>query len=258
VTEEGHADPAYLEEMGFDEEEWARRRGSFGDEADNYAIGRPHYPREALEWGLPPGARVAVDLGAGTGLLTEGLLDLGLNVTAIEPSDGMRAHIPSTATAVAASAESLPIPDASVDAVFVGQAWHWFDIPAALAEVARVLRPGGTLTLLWNLLDTSDPTTLLLADLIKAEERADQAPDELRAPFEPNSDFPDPRQRVVRHTERYDVERAVAYALSRSSAIIMAEADREGMTRRLRVGLPAGEFDVHLQTECWRSERAGS
>lgn len=90
-----------------------------------------------------------VDLAAGTGRLTRELLALGASVTAVEPVDEMRALI-SGATAVAGSAESLPLPDDSAGAVFVGEAFHWFDAPRALPEIARVLRPRGGLALMWN------------------------------------------------------------------------------------------------------------
>jgi SAM-dependent methyltransferase len=235
---------------------WAARRTSFGDAADNYAFGRPTYPIEAIEWALPSDAKTVIDVGAGTGLLTARLLELGLEVTAIEPSDGMRAHIPTGATALAGSAESLALPDASVDAMFVGQAWHWFDIPAALAEAARVIRPGGTLALMWNLLDVSDPNILLLADLIDAEERTDDAPDDLRAPFEATTEFPNPEVQITNGLESYNLDRVTAYAFSRSAVIIKSDDQRAELAEKLRVGMPPGEFPIYRQTECWRTVRA--
>ena len=119
---------------------------SFGQAADVYERGRPSYPAEAVEWLLPLGARHVVDLGAGTGKLTRVLLPRASQVTAVEPSEGMRAALEQAvpeARSLAGSAESMPLDDASVDAVFVAQAWHWVDPRAAVPEVARVLRPGG-------------------------------------------------------------------------------------------------------------------
>ncbi len=90
-----------------------------------------------------------IDLAAGTGRLTQELLALGASVTAVEPLDEMRALIQGTA-AVKGTAEDIPVSDGSADAVFVAEAFHWFDAPAALREIARVLRPGGGLALMWN------------------------------------------------------------------------------------------------------------
>jgi SAM-dependent methyltransferase len=133
------------------------RARSFGAVAAAYAEHRPGYPRAAVEWALQPvlGApeppRI-VDLGAGTGKLTAALLEFG-PVTAVEPDEAMlgelRARFPA-ARARPGSAEAVPVDDSSADAVLVGQAWHWFDHDRALAEAARVLRPGGVLAVLWN------------------------------------------------------------------------------------------------------------
>lgn len=91
-----------------------------------------------------------VDLAAGTGRLTRVLASLGCDVAAVEPVDEMRALVRSASEVVAGTAESIPLPDASRDAVFVAEAFHWFDAPAALPEIARVLRPGGGMALMWN------------------------------------------------------------------------------------------------------------
>jgi SAM-dependent methyltransferase len=120
---------------------------SFGAEAEAYARGRPGWPVEAIDVvGLPPQATV-LDLAAGTGKLTEVLRECFADVIAVEPDEAMRALVPG---ALAGSAESIPLEDASVDGVFVGEAFHWFDTPEAVAEIARVLRPRGTLALLWS------------------------------------------------------------------------------------------------------------
>jgi SAM-dependent methyltransferase len=126
----------------------------FARGADAYERARPDYPPEAISWlaaelDLGPG-RVVVDLAAGTGKLTRPLAALGCDVIAIEPVAAMRARIGAGVRALAGTAEATGLPDSSADAVTVGQAFHWFDAPAALAEIERVLRPGGALALVWS------------------------------------------------------------------------------------------------------------
>jgi SAM-dependent methyltransferase len=133
---------------------------SFGSQAAAYERGRPSYPPEAVNWLLAPEAgspvRDVLDLGAGTGKLTSRLVERDLNVVAVDPItellDVLRTTLPDT-PALLGTAEQIPLPDKSVDAVLVAQAWHWFDPQRAVAEVARVLRPGGRLGLLWNVRD---------------------------------------------------------------------------------------------------------
>ena len=133
---------------------------SFGSEAAAYERGRPSYPPEAVDWLLAPtgdwDARDVLDLGAGTGKLTTRLVERGLRVIAVDPIaemlDMLRGALPDT-PALLGSAEQIPLPDSHVDAVLVAQAWHWFDADRAAAEVARVLRPGGRLGVLWNTRD---------------------------------------------------------------------------------------------------------
>ena len=134
---------------------------SFGSAADAYESGRPGYPVEAVRWMLEParaqGPRPrVVDVGAGTGKLTRALVDADAETVAVDPDSAMLARlretIPGVPTFVGA-AEQLPLPDAALDAVVFGQAWHWVDVAAASAEAGRVLRPGGVLGLIWNIRD---------------------------------------------------------------------------------------------------------
>lgn len=129
---------------------------SFGEEAAAYERGRPSYPPEAINWLLPPDCRDVLDLGAGTGKLTIRLAERGLSVFAVDPIPEMlevlHASLPDV-PALLGTAEEIPLPDDSVDSVLVAQAWHWFDPERALKEVARVLRPGGRLGLVWNVRD---------------------------------------------------------------------------------------------------------
>jgi SAM-dependent methyltransferase len=138
-----------------------RRARSFGAVADRYARARPGYPQAAVEWLLEAASgREVVDLAAGTGKLTQVLVESGAAPVAVEPDAGMRAALGTAVPGVEAlegSAEAIPLPDASADAVLVAQAFHWFDPERACDEIARVLRPGGVLGLLWNLRDGSVP-----------------------------------------------------------------------------------------------------
>jgi ubiquinone/menaquinone biosynthesis C-methylase UbiE len=132
----------------------------FGLAADAYERGRPDYPAAAIEWlvdrlDLRPG-RTVVDLAAGTGKLTRLLVPTGAEVIAVEPIAEMRAKI-ENARVLAGTAEAIPLEDASVDAVTVAQAFHWFRAEEALREIHRVLRPGGGLALVYNVRDERDP-----------------------------------------------------------------------------------------------------
>jgi SAM-dependent methyltransferase len=137
----------------------AGRAHSFGAVAAAYDAGRPTFPADALTWILGPGRLQILDLGAGTGKLAAVAAGLGHDVVAVDPSEEMLSlcrRVPRVDTMVGA-AESIPLAHGSVDAVIVGQAFHWFDHARALPEIARVLRPHGVLGLLWNNYDTVVP-----------------------------------------------------------------------------------------------------
>lgn len=147
---------------------------SFGAAAAAYAEHRPGYAEAAVRWALEPvrdrrPVRVA-DVGAGTGKLTATLIGLGAEVTAVEPDPQMLAELRRTmpeVRSVPGSAEEIPLPDASLDAVLAGQAMHWFDMNRALPEIARVLRPGGVLAGLWNVHDDRVGWVAGLAEMSK-------------------------------------------------------------------------------------------
>lgn len=122
----------------------------FADVADSYERGRPEYPAGAVSLlGLEPGPPTprVLDLAAGTGKLTRTLRAAGLDVVPVEPLPAMRARIPG---ALDGHAEAIPLDDASVDAATIGDAWHWFDQARAGAELARVVRPGGPVAIMWQ------------------------------------------------------------------------------------------------------------
>jgi SAM-dependent methyltransferase len=153
------------------------QRLSFGPAADLYDRIRPRYPEAAVRWTLaavPAGAAsVVVDLGAGTGILTRQIAALGYDVVPVEPDAGMRAK--AGPAALAGTAEEIPMPAGSVDAVLAGQSYHWFDHPRAHAEIARVLKPGGTFAPIWNDRDEDVPWVAALS--LVAEDHRDRSGD---------------------------------------------------------------------------------
>lgn len=136
----------------------------FGGDMSVYERGRPSYPADAVGWlvdglGIGPGRRV-VDLAAGTGKFTRLLVPTGADLSAVEPSAAMRAQFAEALPDVPVddgTAEALPFADASLDAVTVAQAFHWFDVARATTELARVIRPGGGFGMIWNERDASVP-----------------------------------------------------------------------------------------------------
>lgn len=157
------------------DESTSRRASAFGAVADTYARVRPGYPPEAIAWLLPDGAQRVLEIGAGTGALSRSLVALGLEVVAVEPDPAMRRvlveRVPG-ADVRAGRAEDLPLGDGEVDAVLGAQMWHWVEARAGTAEVARVLRPGGILGLLWNLRDERVPWMAALGKIVHGEDVA--------------------------------------------------------------------------------------
>jgi SAM-dependent methyltransferase len=128
---------------------------SFGVAAAEYDRGRPEWPATLVDEVPVPSTATVLDLGAGTGKLTRLLAERFRRVLAIEPDPAMRARL-DAGELLAGSAEAIPLADASVDAVFAAEAFHWFDGPSAVSEIARVLAPGGVLALLWNRWEQED------------------------------------------------------------------------------------------------------
>jgi SAM-dependent methyltransferase len=196
---------------------------SFGTVAQLYDRHRPTYAAAAVTWALGERPRRVADLGAGTGILSRLLRDLGHEVIAVEPDEQMRAHLVATSPGIAAlagSAEEIPLPDASVDAVVAGQAYHWFDTARALPEIARVLRPEGRLAVLRNDPDPAAPWTVRFAEIIDGASTTARD----RAAIDFGTRFGPTRRAEFRHEVRMTPDDLVAVATTRSPYLV-ADAD---------------------------------
>jgi SAM-dependent methyltransferase len=236
-----------------------RQASSFGAAAATYERGRPPYPPEAVDWLLPDGATRVLDLGAGTGKLTRQLHDRGLDVIAVEPSAGMREQLTRAVPGVAVhagSAEKIPLPDGSVAAVLVAQAWHWVDRSRAVPEVARVLVPGGRLGLVWNMRDEREDWVAELGRILHDPgDRHRESQGIIGPPFGP----------VERHDvawkHRLSRDELIDLAASRSYVITMPDEQRAevlAQVRHLAITHPAlagsDELVLPYVTECYRAE----
>ena len=228
---------------------------SFGPAADIYERGRPGYPDAAVTWLLPAGRPRVVDLGAGTGKLTRQIRDRGLEVTAVDPSEQMLAQLALAVPGVPAligSAERIPLPAGSADAVLVAQAWHWVDPARAVPEIARILRPGGRLGLVWNLRDESEPWVRRLDEIIGDSET--ERATTVGEPFGPVE------VTHFRWSMALGPERLIDLVASRSTIIMLPPAERAAVldeVGRLVATHPdlvgRTEFRMPYVTECARA-----
>jgi SAM-dependent methyltransferase len=267
------------------DDEHARRATSFGAAARAYAEHRPDYPPAAIRWALEPAADQArhpvriLDLGAGTGKLTAQLAGLALDggrpdVVAVEPDPHMLAELRRglehrglpTVTAVLGRAESIPLPDESVDAVLAGQAAHWFDLDRAMPEIFRVLTPGGVFAGLWN---ADDDRVGWVAGLHHASGRRNVM---ARTSFFRDDDgisawlrdagrrfFSPPEDCGFEHTQLRTADSLIATMRTHSMFLIMEPAKREAVLSSVRDYLAAtphtasGEFSLPIWTIALRS-----
>ena len=199
----------------------------FGQVADVYDRSRPDYPAAAVEWLAGSVPRRVLDLGAGTGKLTAALVTAGHDVVAVEPLAQMLAILRTTvpdAAALEGKAEAIPLPDADVDVVVVAQAFHWFDHAVAVPEIARVLRPGGRLALVWNLRDELTPWVAELSRIIGSQ---DASPMEVApALHAAHTHFNQLETAQFRHTQRLDRDMLVSLVRSRSYVAVRSAAEQ--------------------------------
>ncbi len=208
-------------------------RSCFGSVADAYDRGRPSYPTQAAAWLVGEQPATVLELGAGTGKLTEVLVGLGHEVHATDPDAAMlerlRARLPLVRASVA-GAEDIPLGDGSVDVVVAGQAFHWFDMERALPEINRVLRPGGHLALVWNQRDERVPWVRRLGALLGDQ---DQRTD-LADPLEHSGLFGWVEEETFKHRQVIDRESVLDLALSRSTIATLDEHRREAKLAEVR------------------------
>jgi SAM-dependent methyltransferase len=221
----------------------------FARSAEAYQRGRPGYPAEAVAL-LPAGAAV-LDLAAGTGVLTRALVAAGLDVVAVEPVKEMRAAIPSSVRALEGTAEAIPLDAGSVDVVTVGQAFHWFDGDAALAEIHRVLRPGGVLALFWNERVLGHPLHAAIEELVGPYrgETPSHRSGKWREALERTPLFGPLEEHSFDNSHEIDAEGLVARVGSISFIASLEPAERERVLERARALAEGGTVTLPYTTE---------
>ncbi|QFY06550.1 methyltransferase domain-containing protein [Nonomuraea phyllanthi] len=218
---------------------WSRQvqATSFGTAAASYHQGRPGYPSSSVEWLVPRRARRVLDLGAGTGQFTRLLVEAGLKVVAVEPSGQMRERLRVAvpgAEVLEGRAERIPLEDDSIDAVVVAQTWHWVDPALAEPEIARVLVPGGTLSLVWNVRDLAEPWVADLDGILHQHSR--HAIDTRPSVGEP---FGPPERMEIRWSQVMTRSELLDMVASRSYVITLPEEVRSLLLADVRELLEA-------------------
>jgi ubiquinone/menaquinone biosynthesis C-methylase UbiE len=219
---------------------------SFGAIADDYDRLRPRPREAAVDWLLPVPCRVAVDVGAGTGLLSRALAGKVERVVAVEPDERMRAVLRARspgAEVMAGRGEAIPLPDASADGVFVSSAWHWMDPDLAVPEIARVLRDGGRFGVIWTTRD---------------HQAARPGRREVKLPA--GAQLRDVATKSFRFTRRMTIDDLVDMLATYSGFITASQEDRVAGLARARAALSerfsgASQVDVPMRSWCWRADR---
>jgi SAM-dependent methyltransferase len=240
-------------------------RDGFSAAAAAYERGRPSYPDEAVRLlvdglAIRPG-QVVLDLAAGTGKLTRLLAPTGARLLAVEPVPAMRATLSSLLPEVDVldgTAEAIPLDDASVDGVTVAQAFHWFRAPEALAEIARVLRPGGGLALVWNERDESVPWVAELGALFEWQVRRPYDKDrDWAAVVAASGRFTRVDHDRLAHEQELDADTLVDRILSTSYVATWPREQQDDLARRIRdlvAGFPP-RFTLPYVTDVYRCRR---
>jgi SAM-dependent methyltransferase len=243
---------------------------SFGNVADSYDRFRPGPAPAAVEWLLPAGCAVAVDLAAGTGLFTRAIEGRAAEVVAIEPDERMRDVLAARSPGVRVldgRAEQIPLPDASADAVFVSAAWHWFNPKRAVPEIARVLRDGGRLGVLQTTRDLEqDWVAELEKHLVSRESgttlnlREQHGRRRFTVMLPPGGPFGPVERASFGSARTLTVDDTLQWLGTRSDFIAAEAAHREAALARLRAALLARSGGAELiemptRSWCWRADR---
>jgi SAM-dependent methyltransferase len=243
------------------------RAQGFGASANEYDRLRPDPPEAAIDWLIEQPCERAVELGAGTGRLSRILTQRIPQLYAIEPDPRMREVCQTVCpgiTLLPGTAEDVPLEPVSVDGAFVMNAWHWFDPDRTSAELARVLRPGGRLGVLWNEFDVDQGAGWVREVFgVVANHQPDRRPGDFRlpatAPFEP------PEQLVLQWTTPKAPADLVGLLGTYSAVLAMSPTDRDGLLARTRELIDthpdlAGKttIDLPYRSICWRTRRTAN
>jgi SAM-dependent methyltransferase len=237
-----------------------RRAQSFASVADVYERARPGYPEDAVRWLSGDVPCDVVDLAAGTGKLTRTLVALGHRVTAVEPLPEMLAHLRDAlpeVTSIEGNAELIPLPGESADVVTVAQAFHWFEPEPALREIARVLRPGGRIALVWNTRDDREPWVAELSAAVTGREGIEMH--DYEAALAASGPFDPAERETFSLAQRLDRTGLRELALSRSYCAVMEPEGREqvldAIDRVYESHAGVDGIDLPYRTECFRAAR---
>ena len=242
------------------------RAFSFGQQAETYDRFRPAPPPAAVEWVLSTSCPIALDVGAGTGALSRRMAERADSVVAVEPDLRMLsvlARRSPTVIPVEGLAEHLPFGGSTVDAVMISSAWHWMDPPSTIAEIARVLRPGGVLGVLWN---GPDRSVGWVGDLLgqRGARAPDGSPPGDRHCFElpDGAPFGNLDRRVIRWSLTMTMEELQGLARTYSANILLSEDERADQADQLARRLAAdprlrdrSDVEVPMGCRCFRAVR---
>jgi SAM-dependent methyltransferase len=263
------------------------RAQSFGEVADNYGKFRPGPPGAYLEWLLPNKTKTVLDLGAGTGALTKTLLRRGHSVTSVEPDPRMRTVLSNEcagASVLSGTADNIPIPEKSVQAVLVSSAWHWMESGPAATEIGRVLASGGIFGIIWSQPDLNAPWVAEFDALVDRAHRAafDGVKYDLRLPvadvdlgrrknelerkhsvqLPPGSPFVGQEKAMFSWSLRLNSNGLLGLVGTSSRVITLPAEQRQQIMRQaasLIESIPGrgsdGSFVVPMISRCWRSRR---
>jgi SAM-dependent methyltransferase len=232
--------------------------------ADAYDRGRPDFPPIAIaslvaELDLRPG-RTLLELGAGTGKLTKMLMPSGAGIVAVEPVAAMRERLVESAPGVEvidAVAEGLPLADASIDAAVAAQAFHWFDGPRALEELARVLVSGARLALVWNVRDERTSWVRAITELIEPHRGDAPSHRSMRwmDPFDETDAFERPERTSFAYEHHTTRDQMVDRVLSISFIAVLDQQTRADIAKRAHELAPGDDVVFPYRTDVWLTAR---